>query len=48
MKKKDKIEKICSNCFNDEFIKKKIKENEKKVIVHFVIQKILKLYLLMI
>ncbi|WP_454945363.1 RES family NAD+ phosphorylase [Fusobacterium hwasookii] len=30
MKKKDKIEKICSNCFNDEFIKKKIKENGKK------------------
>ena len=26
MKKKDKIEKICLNCFNDEFIKKKIKE----------------------
>ena len=30
MKKKDKVEKICLNCFNDEFIKKKIKENRKK------------------
>ena len=30
MKKKDKVEKICLNCFNDEFIKKKIKENGKK------------------
>ena len=30
MKKKDKVEKICLNCFNDEFIKKKIKENKKK------------------
>lgn len=30
MKKKNKIENICLNCFNDEFIKKKIKRNGKK------------------